>query len=289
MEKIHKLFTKEDSFYIHKTLGVICLCNFIYQFCHCLVYNKMQLQNIIFIHGLLNLTSFIFKISNLRNYKLPIIYKEFRFHSFIFAFRSVLCSLIFFTPYKNILYRIAICYLTMIFADIATFYYKDKTTIRDVPMPENMTLEEKQNLILHYSKSQVGATLYMLGNIETSFAPLLPIQLAAFLMTLCKKSLITTQQYHLGYTISLWIASLAYLSTKPSFLVLQFICGRLFIYLRFKQNINKYVSWFIVFSCFIFFEEKSQILDQYIGIYFIQVMIFKHIVGNIFTHRKLWS
>jgi len=37
---------------------------------------------------------------------------------------------------------------------------------------------------------QILATLFMLGNINTSFTPLLAIQLAAFLMTLVIKSII---------------------------------------------------------------------------------------------------
>ena len=93
-ENLHKLNTKEDSTYLHKYLGGICLCNFVYRFGIYFIYGNMNLNNnfaltLIGTHGLLSISSLIFHIPSIRNPSKPMIYPEFRLHSIIFAIRSV--------------------------------------------------------------------------------------------------------------------------------------------------------------------------------------------------------
>jgi hypothetical protein len=41
---IHKLFTKEDPFYLHKTLGLISITNFAYRFYSLFTQGSMQMN-----------------------------------------------------------------------------------------------------------------------------------------------------------------------------------------------------------------------------------------------------
>ena len=113
LKNTFKLITHEDNFHIHKIIGVSCLINFIYQFYHLISYSYLPLATsrkrnyILALHGLLSLSSFIFHVPKNRHKGLPMIYKEFRLHSIVFALRSVLCALAFY--YKmNFIYNIII-------------------------------------------------------------------------------------------------------------------------------------------------------------------------------------
>jgi hypothetical protein len=125
----YKLITREDPFHSHKILGGLCLLHFIYRFWLLIFIGSMELYHpnvvgFVCCHGLLSLSSLGFHISNVRNKTAPMIYPEFRFHSIIFALRSIACFAL--TYYKySILYRFAVCYITMGLADVITIYYKD--------------------------------------------------------------------------------------------------------------------------------------------------------------------
>lgn len=268
-ENIHKLNTNEDSSFIHKYLGSICLMNFIYRFYLYFCYGNMKLDNtfalfLISVHGLLSLTSLIFHIPSIRNPSKPMIYPEFRLHSIIFALRSVVICFQYY--YRlNYTYMILTCFSTMISADVISYMYKEKNgkTMRNMPFDKNIPVEKQNEITFMHSIMQIGATTYMLGNIDTAFSPLLAIQLAAFLMTLVRKSIIDAMTWHSIYSLTLWINILLYLREKVEFIIIHQVMMKNFIYIFFPYRINKYIGWSINFGLFHLY--KQQKIDIYIS------------------------
>ena len=166
---IYKLNTREDAryFHIHKIFGIYVLFHFAYRFYNFLTYpnHDMQFKNDIFtyfniaIHALLSGSSLIFHIPNNRVGKAPMIWTEFRMHSIIFAYRSLIAMVIclmyytngklnnqtLFNEYLVKTLRGVNVLSTIVLADVATVYYKklairnnDKeyaTTMRGMPFP----------------------------------------------------------------------------------------------------------------------------------------------------------
>ena len=290
---INKLFTHEDKFNIHKILGMICLSNFAYQFYNLYMYRTVILNinniNLLLFHTLLSTSSLIFKISSSRHNKLPIIYPELRLHSIIFALRSIICCFDI-----SLLYKMLTCFITMILADIVTHFLKKGTTIRSLPSSEFMNDEDRSKLKYHYSRSQISATMFMLGNQTTSFLTLLPIQTAPLLMTLVKKNIIHPHYFYVFYTLSLWLNSFSYFSSTPGWLIVHIICINIASFLRFENKVNKYLTWSIVFIIYIMLEGYIEMLDSYLPTkkhkdMFIGVLIGFYYLKNLITHTSLFS
>ena len=258
IENIHKLITNEDPFHIHKILGIISLSHFAFRYYN-LIYSSMNFitNNNIYllsIHFLLSTSSFQFIIPKTRNKSSPMIYPEFRLHNLIFSYRSILCTLLFYYKF-SIIYNIVICYLTMIVADIITYYYKDGTTIRNMQFELNVVDETKQKIKLFNSKMQLCATIYMLGNIDSAFGPLFAIQLSSLLMTCVRKNIIKTNIWHFLYGLSLIINVFIYYSLCFDFIIFQIISVNLFSYLRFTKYYNKYLCWTIIYGLFLLYRQ----------------------------------
>ena len=240
IENVSKLITKEDPNYIHKILGGICMANFFYRYYHILLYGNSNLDNplgvySVTLHGVLSGSSLIFHIPSIRNRSAPMIYPEFRMHSIIFALRAVFCFYLSYFQF-HFIYKIGVCYLTMICADIATMNYnieteiegkventsdnkKINTTMRNMPFDKSVPVELQKKITRFNSAMQVGATIYMLGNTDTTFFTLSPIQIAAFLMTLVRKNIISTTIWHRVYTFLLISNVLCYFSSSVSFIL----------------------------------------------------------------------
>ncbi len=285
----YKLITNEDSLHIHKIIGSIIIINYTYRYLYYILYGHMNIKTnfdiyIIFLHGLLSVSSLIFHIPKIRNINQPMIYPEYRMHSIIFALRSVFSCIIYFYNYnyKNI---IVICGLTFILADIISAYYNTKNqnnkTMRNMPFDKSFTIKNQQALTLMYSYSQIGATLFMFGNINTAFSPMFAIQIAALFMTLVRKSIINTYIWHLIYSLSLWINYILLTSITPGCFILFQIIFNIHYYIIFPYKINKYIAWFFYFLFIINYKELNYekninnfILDKYNIEYFYFIRFF---------------
>ena len=263
LENIHKLNTKEDSTFLHKYLGFLCLSNFIYRYAYYFTYGNMNLNNIfsmflVFVHGLLSISSFIFHIPNIRNPLKPMIYPEFRMHSIVFAMRGVICCWLFYFNYHYI-HRIIICYMTFVLADMTSSYYnkngKNGKTMRNMPFDSSIRYENQQQVTKMHSVMQIGATTYMLGNIDSAFSPLFAIQLAAFLMTLVRKSIISTTTWHAIYSFSLWINFYLFANLPISYIIINQMMMGNYIYFFFPYKVNKYIAWTTNFGMLIVYKE----------------------------------
>ena len=280
---LFKLATHEDLLHIHKSLGIFCLLNFGYRYTLLFAKGHMDLHNVfgicsILTHAALSCSSLIFHISSVRNPTKPMIYPEYRLHSIAFALRSVVCCLICYFR-GHYAYKIVTIYATMGIADWITYNenannknkkIKNGTTMKNMPFDsDKFSLEEQSKITLMNSSMQIGATLYMLGNIDSAFSPIFGIQLAALLMTLVRKNIITSHMWYLLYAYSLWINIACYFSNLPfSFILFQFTAYEMYIKIFFKYKINKYVNWTIILSLFVLYKEtvNEELVVSYIHI-----------------------
>jgi hypothetical protein len=257
LHNTYKLFTREDPLHIHKILGTICLLHYGYRYYLLLTTGTMDLHSdsayvMVGIHGLLSVSSMIFHIPYNRIRSAPMIYPEYRLHSIIFALRSVIC---YYLTYYNLskTYHGITCVITMIGADIVTnLYPSGTTTMRQMPFDNTIDEDTQHKIIVMQSTHQIGATLFMFGNADSCFSPMFAIQFAALLMTLVRKSIITTVQWHILYNMSLAINILCYYSVPMHFITAKLIFANVFYYWRFTSNRNnliignKYIGWICI-------------------------------------------
>jgi hypothetical protein len=124
-----------------------------------------------------------------------------------------------------------------------------------MPYDPLVTEESKQSVKRMNSNMQIGATLYMLGNIESAFSPLFAIQMAALLSTLVRKSIISANTWHILYAISLWINIILYYQSLPiNYILIQLISYKLYTKIFFHYNTNKYMNWSIIFTMFTLYQ-----------------------------------
>jgi hypothetical protein len=197
------------------------------------------------------------------------IWPEFRLHSIIFAYRSLLAMMCFWlnanleVTYFHYI-RGLIVLATLVAADMVTSYYKKhdlllpgETTMRSMPFPENTPPFVIRITNMYYSISQVLATMNILfiNNMNRPFAVLFPIQLAAFLMTMVRKSILTSGEWHLIYGGALGLNYVyafysAYESTISS--SLYWLLSTVFIISRFMFHVNKYTLWSGIVGVFMY-------------------------------------
>lgn len=192
-----KLFTTEDHFNLHKTLGFACLIHYIYRFVQAGPSDmgfgiSAQTLASIAMHTLLSLSSLIFKIPLKRIASGYRIWPEYRLHSIVFALRSLSMMLLIWVERFLDLepqYQLngLIVLGTIALADLSTYLVGPSgrsRTIRDVEAPASLRF--------FFSVMQFHATMgVMLGvrRFSTQFIYVWIIQLNAFLMTLRRKNL----------------------------------------------------------------------------------------------------
>jgi hypothetical protein len=258
LQNTYKLRTREDPFHVHKTLGVLSALHFVYRFARWgdvdLGFGPPQDARTLWVIGLhlmLSWSALAFPLPAKRNPKIPAIYPEFRWHSIVFASRSLFGMLLLHVGWSTPCTRAALVLGAMACADLATRRCGQGTTMRD--MPKGVASERARGWMdLFYSVSQVLATMVMLRPRRQShmFMVLFPIQCSAFLKTLVRKSILGTREWHALYTASLasvyaygtrgWMkGGLAVEPTDWAFWALALaICV-----LRFRGKVNKYVLW----------------------------------------------
>lgn len=256
VKNLYKLYTKEDSFHFHKTCGIICLIHFLLRMWFWIKYGNMLFNHSIMTpismlpHYFLSLSSLQFSISSNRNRLHPIMYPEFRIHSVLFALRSIVIVIIMWENKYQFL-RSFIVIIIMICADLTSKHFEENngTTIRDMP---NHFIYDKY-MRLFFSVSQIYGTAQCIWStkIDQVFIILIPIQIGAFLKTLAKKNIITTNGVNFYYTLLLLsnyiysrttnLPELGHLNGYWKHSIVFIVCV-----LRLYYNVNKYFLWGIV-------------------------------------------
>lgn len=264
--KINKLFTHEDKYNVHKILGLIVLLNYahlFYDFAYTGFIGEISLRKVdkyfiglTWAHALLSLSSLQFLIPRSRTGILPMIWQEFRMHSIVFALRSIIIINILYFFGKNEVTnvcRLVVVLLTMYLADIISDKLREdkkESTTATMPYWNGCSPELQNNIKFFYTYAQILATIICLFEKESYVLFIvLPIQLAAFLMTLVRKNIINTFQYHLVYSLSLLLGFIVnYKSTGFYSIYLAMFLGLVIYVLRTKLHLNKYYLWCIIFS-----------------------------------------
>lgn len=256
------LITDHDIFHIHKILGLGCLAHYAYR-----IFNKFTIGSMLFsesakwltpaVHLSLSLSSFIFTVPVYRFHSKTIIWRELQLHNIIFTSRSV------FMMYHTLLFsasnpayyytRLAILAAHHYMADIVTGLYQQDTmtTTRDIPINTENHLV-KYTIKKYYAISQLFATAALLlsQNYEIGFAIMFPIQLSTFLMTLVRKNIISNNQWHFWYAMTLALpyvinSKCISMHNDKLFISLGFIAN------RFILHIDKYLNMFLLTTLYV--------------------------------------
>jgi hypothetical protein len=263
ISQVHRLVTHEDRQFMHthKILGVLVLGHIFYRMCLIVKYSVSGLATSkltpiwMGIHALLHVSSFQFHLPEKRNRKYNIIWPEFRLHSMIFAYRSIIAVLLAWMggPWNHAL-RGPLVLGTMSAADIVTKWYGQDTTMRANPYPDGTN---PKFILWHnrfYSASQFGATIaIMFRGTDSAFLALFPIQIAPFLMTLVKKGVLNQAEWHIWYTIALLTNVFHALFCKGTdgntvstlaYMTIFFTATTA----RLRYRVNKYMIWTVVWG-----------------------------------------
>ena len=269
--QLHRLVTREDGvyFHVHKILGALVLGHFVFRGFEWIRDGKLGFDESldtfgwIAVHMLLHVSSFQFSIPQKRIKTYNIIWPEFRFHSLIFAYRSLLTMIVMLLSGKGILSlmsqviaRGCIVLITIFLADIVTNHFQirglvesTETTMRTNPYPPWFPSGLIKYHNTFYSASQVLATMQCLTSrdIAFPFVLLVAIQTAPFCMTLVKKGVIDQTGWHVYYTLALSVSYLYGIfgprlgTFIPRMLYWTISFGIMIA--RFQFHINKYFLW----------------------------------------------
>ena len=271
ISQLHRLVTKEDGvyFHVHKILGFLVLANFVFRGYKWVSEGNMGFDESmdtvgwIAVHMLLHVSSFQFALPQKRIKTYNIIWPEFRLHSMIFAYRSLVAMGIIWlgmlgkiSVWSEVILRGCLVLVTMVLADTVTKHFRAKglvdtteTTMRTNPYPEWFPKNWIKYHNLFYSASQVLATMQCLTSkdIACPFVLLVAIQTAPFCMTLVKKGVIDQTGWHVYYTLALGVSYLygKFGARLGSFIPrwLYWTISLVIMVGRFQLNLNKYFLW----------------------------------------------
>ena len=165
-------------------------------------------------HALLAVSSMRFPLPAVRNPAAPMLWPEGRAHSIVFSLRSLALLLMSWhalraprsTSAHAALYaRGAAVLAAGAAADVATAALgSGGGTVRGMPWPSAFPGWLRAALSRWYSFSQLLASCaFVAYRLDTAFAVLAVVQLAAFAMTLCRKGLLSCAGWHITYAAAL--------------------------------------------------------------------------------------
>ena len=267
-QQSHRLVTHEDAKFAHahKILGVLCLSHFFYRMYQFATQGPQFFDKSLYtlgwivMHAGLHVSSFEFILPSRRNKTYNTIWPEMRWHSLIFAYRSIAAMTVlwaqangYINDHITMYLRSFIVIATMLAADYTTQHYKKKgavdakdSTMRGNPYPSYVSPRFAKVLNLFYSTSQAFATMVILSRgSESVFWLLLPIQTAPFLMTLEKKGIINQAGWHFWYTLAIAFTYVYNMKLPDECVLLETYrwLTLLFCVGRFYCNMNKYFLW----------------------------------------------
>jgi len=264
-----KLLTHHDKFHVHACLGILALLHFGYRFwCmfakgqHSFTADATSLAALS-IHFLLHVTSFQFVLPKQRQFSKPMIWKEFRVHNAIFAYRHLLCCVlgIYFPSWwyqmsvSSMLVKVGIVLLACKAAAVTTEQIgsTEKRTTNAMPYPEWVSSSQQETAKRFYAKSQFAATaLAIFGTPMLSFGSILAIEIASVLMTLVRKGLIESWVYHAVYGAALFIMFPALLTglhngdeQVEQIAFTAMTCTTIAVTVRMQVGLSTYLTWVV--------------------------------------------
>ena len=274
--KLRKLVTREDPYHVHKVLGFIALLNYGYMMVD-LIYGGCRgvfvLRKIdssffilLFLHACLSLSSLQFKVPIQTSYSTITINAQYRGHSILFVFRHI--SLI-----------LVLCFTRGIVTDLATTFiglfsmYSADFVSRKLGTPkkglisswsfwDSCNLRIRDCLLSLYSYSQLTVTYILItgkSSVELNMYALFVLQITAFMLTLSKKGILSTYQFHSIYAS--WFILLPILYSRCAYVRgVDLIFGFITWILRTKLNVNKFFLWTTVSILYLTTKHTKSIL-----------------------------
>ena len=251
---ISRLMTKQDSSNIHKTLGLLSVCSFIYRYG--VVYlsqGNLGFDGSFFdrvtmlTHLVLSSSSIIFHVPKKRLPDKPlVIYEEYRMHAMIFTFRCFfvfLLAVLF--PSRPWYVAPAVVGIHHHGADLVTEVYGSpgNTAVRATSERlQTSNFYKKMSLVYSFYQFLAIASHLVVNerSADLGYNALIAIQSSAFLMTLYRKKIITGKTHMLVYSGCLALSSYHILRLLDMYTVFLTTCA--FI-TRIKTPINKYLIW----------------------------------------------
>lgn len=254
--ELRRLVTKQDKFNIHKTLGFLSICNFIYRYVYVYItqgnlgYNGSMLDWLsMIIHTTLACTGIFFHVPKKRIPDKPmVIYEEYRLHAMVFTLRCFFVFLI------AILFPLRPWYVMP--CVIGFHHYQADRITSKYGSPGNTAVRatsERMKISNFYKKISLFYSFYQFLAIashliynersaDLGFNALIAIQSSAFLMTLYKKKAITGKSHMLGYSGCLILSSYHIIRLIDTYTL--FLTVGAFL-MRINLQLNKYVIWYI--------------------------------------------
>lgn len=278
--QVHRLSTHEDGRFAHahKVLGVLVLGHFVWRLWRLVAHGGMGFDGgmgtlgWIMVHAGLHVTSFQFILPARRNKVYNVIWPEMRWHTMIFAYRSVAVWALLWARERYMwpwwvvdAVRGVAVFATMLGADTATRYYKARkqvdegdSSMRGNPHPAYVPGWVTKTVNYFYSVSQIIGTVQIFNSrsMEPAFLILLPIQIAPFLMTLEKKGIIRQAGWHFWYILALLANYVQGYFREGvddgvfgSWVTMPLVAG--VALLRFGGGVSKYLLWGAVWAIYI--------------------------------------
>lgn len=264
-----KLFSYHDYFHVHAILGLSALLHFASRFLLLFIYQwdsftpGVVSAACLSIHFFLHVSSFQFELPRNRLWTKPMIWREFRVHNAIFAYRHLVGTILGTwcaewwwrsPPCASALFaKVALVLAACKAADVATQYLgsDEKRTTNAMPYPQKTADNVEQVAKWFYAKSQFAATaIAAFGTPSLSFLSVLAIEIASFLMTLVRKGIIEAHHYHIVYAASLFIMFPALIATlhgddyAATVAAFRGLCACFIACeLRMTHRLSKYLTW----------------------------------------------
>ena len=274
---LSKLKTHEDPYHIHKTLGVLSLLSFAYRYFWVLpTTGTLGFEGSTFdwvnmcVHLALSTSSIMFHVVKARMLRRPMImWEEYRLHAIVFSLRCFVVysvgaafrhgSLPFLgmapnsLPDENSALGRAIIFTAVMANHVLADYI---TSLHGTPGVTSVRVAVSKNTgKVKYSAVKKFYSFYQFLAVGSHLLPhartmdlgynsLIAIQSSAFLMTLCRKNIITFRTHGLVYSICLFLSAGYILRTFVPTHGVAFVLAAFAVFqTRVALRANKYVLW----------------------------------------------
>jgi hypothetical protein len=217
-----RLLSSHDPYHIHAILGLFSLLHYLYRYGLLALTGdafppsepRLRASMGVALHGVLSVSSLMLPLPKNRNMNAPMIWRESRLHSIIFSLRHVFTTLITINKMwptgklTGVTARLAALLVPVACASEVTrrMGSREQRSTNSMSYPKGVSDVHVARIKFRYASNQFGASVAaVLPDATINWSPLLAIQIAAFLMTLVRKSKASAATYHRVYALSLWI------------------------------------------------------------------------------------
>lgn len=258
--RISKLATKEDKYYLHKTMGILSILSFIYRYGF--VYNytgTLGFTGSLFdwltlsIHMFLAMSSLLFRVPKKRLANKPmVIYEEYRLHTMVFTLRcfSVYAFSILW-PYEtrpDYIIPLVVASHHMLADYVTSKHGNGSTAVRANASKLNNFYKKVALFYSFYQFMAIGSHILPNNHLpDLAWNAIIAIASSAFMMTLYRKRIIRGMTHVVVYSGCL-LLSMFHIFRLIGWLSTLLIIGTFLLRINLPRKYsNKYFCWTIFF------------------------------------------